>query len=150
PGLTRERRAQRADRLRRHNGDAPGLPRQRKELLVARRVVFANGGEGVVLVAEKKHLPPETGRGGFEGWGSVPYGTLKRQFHERADCASQTRIGRDGEIERADLALFDQIRKGRKHTAEAAVGIFDWVVDLFRWTEDALDGWIVVEEREED
>src|ERR1700680_3626456 len=43
PGLTGQRRAQRADALRSHNGDALGLAGEGEELLVAGRVVLAHG-----------------------------------------------------------------------------------------------------------
>ena len=57
--VTRQRGPEGADALRGHDRHQLRLSRQRKRALVARRIRFADGRKGVVLVADEQQIPPD-------------------------------------------------------------------------------------------
>src|SRR6185437_6858040 len=108
PCLSGERRFQRADALRSDNGNATGLPGQTEKLLIPSRLVLTNGGKVLVFIAEKQYLAEILVLVGFDQRYAVYYGPLEIELHHYAQSLGEPWIQADGEIEAADLAVFDE------------------------------------------
>ncbi len=150
PGLAGQRGPHRADALGRHDRDAPGLTRQVEELLVARGIVFADGGKLVVFVAEKQHLPEVLLRMALDHRDAIQDGPLEVELHEGPDRPGQAGIAGYGKVQCAHDAHFDELRKRRQRYPVPPVGVQLRVVTLLRRAESAFDGWVIVKEREKD
>src|SRR5262249_40263012 len=124
-----------------------GLARKRKEFFIAARIVLADGGKGLVFVAEEKDFSPRPLWFLFHPGNAVQHSPLKILLHKSPNRLGQPRIGRDREVERAHGALFDQSGKRWKRLAVASICIGDRIIGFLRRTEDALYSGVVIKER---
>ena len=76
----------------------------------------------------------------------VQHRPLKIQFQERADCPGQPRVHTGREVERHDLAVFEQLADRRQRRSVVPIGIGDWVIGGFGWTEHMFHIWVVIEQ----
>ena len=145
PGFPRQRVVQRADALRRDDRDAAGLSGEGKKLLIAVGIVLPRGGEFVVLVADKKHLPPVAVGILFDLGNPVQHGTLEVEFHHAADGSGQAGVEAHREVDRANFSLLNEFAQRGQGSAIAAVSVELRDITLLGRTERAFHGRIVGE-----
>ena len=105
--LVRQCVLQGTDALRGNNGNAFRLARDRKEPLVADRIVAADGGKVLELITDKDRGPIVPIWLGFHPRYAELDGTLVVDLHHRPNGLGQRRVESYGEIEADDLACFD-------------------------------------------
>src|SRR5690606_16714573 len=99
---------------------------------------------------QKQHFPEMSIRLAFDLRNPVQNGPLKIELHEGPNGPGKAGIDRDRKVQGTDPSLLDQLRKRWQRNTVAAVTVFFQIVAFLRRTERALDGWIVVKEREKD
>ena len=95
------------------DGDHPALPGERKGFLVAARIVLADAGERLILVADKDGGPDVTGGGVFHHRRPAQERLEPRIFEHDADGAGERGIGAGGHIQGQHLAALDEGIEGR-------------------------------------
>src|SRR6266481_6027835 len=103
----------------------------------------------LVLVTDEKHLAEILLRTGLDLGHTVQHRSFEIELHHDPDGLRQAGVHTDGEIERADLAAFDQPGERRQRLAVFTIRVGLLVVALLRRAENPLHFWVVVEEREE-
>ena len=99
-----KRGTQRADALGRNDWNQPCLPRQREGALVARRVGFADGREGVVLVAHEQQVAPDPLRVSRDLRDALDDRALEVQLQHHAYRARKPGVQADREVQRQHMA----------------------------------------------
>src|SRR6266851_4873648 len=139
PAFAGQGRAQRADALGGDDGDALGLTGQGEELLVAARVVFADGGKVLILVADEEDLSEVLLGVGLDLWDAVQDGALEVELHHDADGFGQSWVEGYREVQSADFAGLNEISERRQRPTVLALSVECGVVALFRRAESPLD-----------
>src|SRR5437016_9971208 len=103
----------------------------------------------LVLVTDEEHLAEIFARMGLDLGHTVQHRSLEVEFHHDPNSLRQAGVHTDREIERADLAGFNQPGERRQRLAVFAISVSLRVVALLRRAENPLHFWVVVEEREE-
>src|SRR6267154_2062586 len=103
----------------------------------------------LVLVTDEKHLAEILLGMGLYLAHTVQHRPLEVELHHYPDGLRQAGVHSDGEIERANLAGFDQPGERRQRLAVFAIRVGLLVEALLRRAENPLHFWVVVEEREE-
>ena len=96
------------------DGDHATLPGEGKGLLVAARIVLADAGERLILVADKDGRPDVAAGLGLHRRRPAQQGLEPRIFQHDADGAGQRGIGAGGHIEGEDLPALDEDIEGRQ------------------------------------
>src|SRR6266550_9184839 len=104
----------------------------------------------LVFVADEEYLPEILLRMDLDWGHTVQHRSLEVEFHHDPNSLRQAGVHTDREIERADLAGFNQPGERRQRLAVFAISVSLRVVTLLRRAENPLHFWVVVEEREED
>ena len=92
-------------------------------LLVAARVVLANGGEALILVTDENGGPVvAAGMRSSSAAGRFKQGLEPGVLEHHADGPGKSRIGPGGHVEGDDLAGLDELLEGRKALEEAGGG----------------------------
>src|SRR2546425_5423571 len=103
----------------------------------------------LVLVTDEEHLAEILARMGLDLGHAVQHRSLEVELHHDPNSLRQAGAHTDGEIERADLAGFNQPGERRQRLAVFAIRVGLLVVALLRRAENPLHFWVFVEEREE-
>src|SRR5260370_9232791 len=101
----------------------------------------------LVLVTDEEHLAEVLARMGLVLGHTVQHWSLEVEFHHDPNSLSQAGIQTDGEIERADLAGFDQPGERRQRRAVFGIRVGLLVVALLRRAENPLHFWVFSEDR---
>src|SRR5437879_13406640 len=102
----------------------------------------------LVLVTDEEHLAEILLRIGLYLGHTVQHRSLEVELHHDPNSLRQAGVHTDGEIERADLAGFDQPGERRQRLAVFAIRVGLLVVALLWRAENPLHFWVVVEKRE--